>query len=139
MSDEITYDMIEKMEEQLKLAQSKNDIKVAACLLASKKNYSHSKYFYGSNIELASGIAYHAEEVALIKAINEGYIIPQRIYLYASKDKQRVPMCYSCRDKFSRVDDKCQIVVLGEDFMPLLVTSVELSINFPYKPDILIS
>ena len=106
-------------------------VSVAALLVAQDKR-GETAEFTGANIEVARGIVYHAEEVALIKALNEGYTKPLHIYLTSPSDAHRVPMCLICRGKFFYVNCDCVVTVLNTKFEPALTTTVRESVNYPY-------
>src|SRR5687768_18510574 len=104
-----------RLKDQLEFSQCEmSGVKVAACLIGKNKE-GNLKYFYGSNIEVSRGIVYHAEEVALIKAISEGYTQIINISLTSNNEKYLVPLCYSCRALFNYINPKCQIFVENPD------------------------
>lgn len=122
----------DKMRKQLELAQcGMSGVKVAACLIASNRK-GKTKAFYGSNIEIARSLVYHAEEVALLNAINSGYPWPECMYLTSTAPSHRVPMCLICRGKFSYINQHCQVVVLDEELEPVLKTTIYESVRYPY-------
>ena len=126
------YEM-ERIKSELKLAQcGMSGVRVASRLLAKNKT-GETKYFYGSNIEVARSKVYHAEEVVLIKAISEGFTEPLSVVIASNKKGYRVPMCYSCRSVYSYINPHVEVIVLNEEFKPVLTTTVHDSIVYHYE------
>lgn len=124
--------MKDEMLKNLKLAQcGMSGVRVAACLIAYNKNDKY-KCFYGSNIEIAGGLIFHAEETALVKAINEGYINLETILLISNNEKYNIPMCLKCRYTYSYINIDCKVIVLDQNFNNIIETTIRESINFPY-------
>jgi len=90
--------------------------------------------FGGGNIEIALSAVYHAEVVALLKALNAGYLEPL-IVMVSSTDLKKPPaaMCAICRQHFMWVNPKCEVVVLGPDNGVRLQAVVEDTILYPYR------
>ena len=121
------------LRKQLALAQcGMSGVRVAACLIAENK-LDDIKAFYASNIELARGKVYHAEEAALIKSINEGYTNPIAILLTANHEKYLVPLCYACRAVFAYVNPKCVVFVLNNDMSTKTITTIHDSMRYHYE------
>jgi cytidine deaminase len=121
------------IKQQLEFSQcGMSGVKVAACLIGKNKE-NEFKAFYGSNIEISRGNVYHAEEVALIKAISEGYTELWIIFLTSNDERYLVPLCYSCRAIFNYINPRCSISVLDKDLN--LKESVILSdtMKYPYQ------
>lgn len=91
--------------------------RVGAAVIASshKKEPTH-KVFGGCNIEFSAG-AYniHAERLALVKAISEGYTEISYCFVTSSNFEQRAAMCGYCMQDFMYVNPNCIIIVLNPD------------------------
>lgn len=121
------------LKEQLDLAQcGMSGVRVAACLIAVN-NENKIKSFYGSNIEIARGRIYHAEETVLVKAISEGYVKPACIILTANNPKYLVPLCYACRAIYAYVEPQCLVLVLNEKMEDVVMTTVHDSMKYHYE------
>lgn len=119
------------LKENLLLAQcGMSHVNVACCLIAN--NGKSSNKFFASNIEIARSVVYHAEEVALIKAISKGYTKPIHVYITSTSDKHLVPMCLKCRYIYSYINMDCNVTVLDKNLQPKLTTSIKDSVNYPY-------
>lgn len=87
---------------------------VGACVLAENR-HGQSKFFGGCNIELATSKVWHAEEVALTKAISEGYTLPIVCWITSDNPEQRAAMCGYCMQHFMYANPSCVIRVVNPD------------------------
>lgn len=102
--------MLEQVKWALSMAQAPTSgKKVGVCLIASKG--ADFKTFMGCNIELSTSTVFHAERVALIKAISEGYICPLEIHLIANNEDSCMPLCGYCRQDYMYLNPDLGIVV----------------------------
>lgn len=85
--------------------------KVSACLIA-KSPKGDNKLFLGANIELSHSKVYHAEEVALIKSISEGYIFPITVVVTSNSEEQLAALCGYCRQTYMYIDPNVNIIVV---------------------------
>lgn len=87
--------------------------KVSSCLIASRlQNYERVKSFLGANIELSHSKVYHAEEVALIKAISEGFIYPITVVVTSNSEEQLAALCGYCRQTYMYINPDVNIIVV---------------------------
>lgn len=105
--------------------------KVGACVIARNK-YDEMGYFHGCNIELAASKNYHAESVALIKAISEGFIKIESVYVTSSNVEQQVVLCGYCRQDFMYVNPDTMIFVFNPDRSLKIKVRLIDTLNFPY-------
>jgi cytidine deaminase len=116
---------------QLELSQANiSHHKVGAVLVAQNSKGEH-RIFTGCNIELATSKVWHAEEVALSKAISEGWRKPVRIYITSTNVTQRAAMCGYCMQHFMYSNPDCEIIVVDLDANILFETTVK-ERNGPY-------
>lgn len=97
--------------------------RVGACVVATNKE-GKIKLFTGCNIELATSVVYHAERVALTKAVSEGYPYILCCIVTSLNDDQQAAMCGSCMQDFMYANPNCGIVVVKPTGEIKLVTSV---------------
>lgn len=93
-------------------------VKIGACVIASKiKNPTIDDFhlFPGNNIEIASSRGYHAESVALVKAISDGYPYIHACVVTGSDDGHRAAMCGYCMQDFLYCAPDCDIIVAKPD------------------------
>src|ERR1041385_1413553 len=86
--------------------------KVGACVVAQNEA-GGTTTFGGCNIELATSKVYHAEEVALSKAISEGYPYILECWITSLSEQQRAAMCGYCLQHYAYANPDCRIVVLN--------------------------
>jgi len=96
---------------------------VGAAVVAQNKE-GCIRTFGGCNIELATSKVWHAEEVALTKAISEGYIKPIECYITAKNKQQRAAMCGYCMQHFCYANLDCKIFVVDLDGSVIVETTV---------------
>jgi cytidine deaminase len=100
----------------MKFAQCNlSNTEVGASVVAYNKDGT-IKIFGGCNIEFAAGAENaHAEQVALYKAISEGYLHVTHVFVTSSSFTHRAALCGRCLHWFSYVNPECMIVVLNPD------------------------
>lgn len=98
--------------------------KVGACVIAADK-YGSLEYFTGCNIELATSVVYHAERVALVKAISEGYPTIKMCVVTSTNEDQKAAMCGYCMQDFMYANPDCDIVVANMDGSMKFITTVK--------------
>lgn len=87
--------------------------RVGACVIAYPDTASNQyRLFTGCNIELATSIVYHAERVALVKAISEGYPVIDTCVVTSSHNDQQAAMCGYCMQDFMYANPTCRIIVV---------------------------
>ena len=105
--------------------------KVGACVVA-KNPYDEYGYFSGCNIELAASKNYHAESVALVKAISQGFSNILEVHVTSSSKEQQAALCGYCRQDFMYVNPDCMIFVYNPDrTLKIKVRLIE-TLNYPY-------
>lgn len=105
--------------------------RVAANLIAQNKKGQNNR-FLGCNIELATSKVYHAEEVALTKAISSGYPFARLCMVTSTNEGQQAAMCGYCMQTYMYANPDCVIVVVNpEDKSVKLATTVR-ERNGPY-------
>lgn len=104
--------------------------KVGAAILASDGRGTTS-FFRGSNIELATSKCWHAEEVALVKAIAEGFRDIRAVYVSSTNTDQRAACCGYCMQSLMYANPDAEIVVVNMDGSIKLRTTVK-ERNGPY-------
>lgn len=87
-------------------------VKVGASLYA-KNPSGLSGVFRGCNIEVSAGAQcnIHAERLALLKAVSEGYLIPEVCVLTTHSPLHSVAMCGYCMQDFTYFNPECKIIV----------------------------
>lgn len=118
--------------DSLDFAQSEvSGHKVGACVYA--KNFWHEAgFFSGCNIELAASMNFHAERVALLKAISQGFPRIEAVYVTSSHAEQQAALCGYCRQDFMYVNPNCLIFVFNPDRTLKIATHLIETLNFPY-------
>jgi cytidine deaminase len=102
---------------------------VGAAVVAS--NGLGNRIFGGCNIELATKDCWHAEEVALMKAISEGYTYIKAVFVTSTSEEQRAALCGHCMEIFNRCNRDCHIYVLNPSGSMKLAISLK-ERNGPY-------
>jgi|SRR6185503_3999208 len=109
----------------LKFSQANiSNHKVGACVVASNLKGDYG-YFGGCNIELATSKVWHAEEVALAKAISAGYRHIFACYVTSNNFDQTAACCGYCMQHLMYANPKAIIFVVHPDGSPKLAVSVE--------------
>lgn len=67
--------------------------------------------FLGCNIELATSMVFHAERVALVKSLSEGYKYPLELHLIADNKESCAALCGYCRQDFMYLNPHMRILV----------------------------
>lgn len=115
------------------LAQAEiSKIRVGAAVLAinSKRE---SSIFSGCNIEISFSRAFHAENVALLKAISSGYTNIKAVAVTSdSQTKQGVAMCGCCRQDYMYLNPDCMIYVFNPDKSLKLKARLIDTMKYPY-------
>ncbi len=104
--------------------------RVGASVIAS--NGARTRVFSGCNIELATSTCFHAERVALLKAISEGYTDIQSIFVTSLSKEQRAALCGYCRQDFMYANRNCMIYVLNPDATLKIKTRLVDTLKYPY-------
>lgn len=86
--------------------------RVGACAIAKNKDGEYGLY-PGCNIELANSNGWHAEEVAMMKAISEGYPYLECMIVTSTSDAHAVACCGYCLQNISYANLDCRIVVVN--------------------------
>ena len=105
--------------------------RVGACVIARNK-YDEMGYFHGCNIELAASKNYHAESVALVKAISQGFPKIESVYVTSSNAEQQAALCGYCRQDFMYVNPETMIFVFNPDKSLKIKVRLIDTLNFPY-------
>jgi len=106
-----------KIENLQSLAIAKK--KKVACIISGIKHSGNPEYqtFGGFNIEFSSSDVIHAERMALVSCVSEGFY-PSHLYVTSSRSEGNpVYMCGNCRQLFSEVNEKMDITVFNPDGM----------------------
>ena len=104
--------------------------KVGAAVVAS--NGENRKVFSGCNIELATSVNIHAERVAWIKAVSEGYTDIKVVVVTSTHEEQLAALCGACRQDFMYINPDCLIQVVGLDGMIKLEVKLKDVMLYPY-------
>lgn len=112
-----------------------SDHRVGACVAArspkAEKDGTYPKgyvaLFPGCNIELATNAptGWHAERVALIKALSGGATDILACFVTSDSIEQRAAMCGYCMQDFMYVNPDAFIIVLNPDKSVKLITTVK--------------
>ena len=105
--------------------------KVGACVAAENK-YGQRLYFRGSNIEFATSFVVHAERVALLKAISEGFPNIKEVHVTSSSPEQNAALCGYCRQDFMYCNPDCMIYVYNPDRSLKIEVKLIDTLNYPY-------
>jgi cytidine deaminase len=91
--------------------------------------------FTGCNIEISFSRVFHAENVALLKAISAGYIKIRAVAVTnASKEKQKAAMCGCCRQDYMYLNPNCMVYIFNSDKSLRLKAKLIDSMAYPYAP-----
>ena len=115
------------------LAQAEiSKIRVGAAVLASNSK-GDSSIFSGCNIEISFSRVFHAENVALLKAISSGYINIKAVAITSdSETKQGAAMCGCCRQDYMYLNPDCMIYVFNRDKNLKLKVKLIDTMKYPY-------
>jgi len=109
-------------------------VKVGAAVLAINR-MGDSSIFTGCNIEISYSRVFHAENVALLKAISSGYTGIRAVGVTSdSKEKQNAAMCGCCRQDYMYLNPKCTVYIFDSDKRVRLRVKLIDSIVYPYAP-----
>lgn len=86
--------------------------RVGACAIAKNRAGDYG-VFSGCNIELANSNGWHAEEVALMKAISEGHPYIECMVVTSGSDAHAVACCGYCLQNISYANLDCRIIVVN--------------------------
>ena len=117
----------------MSLAQAEiSKIRVGAAVLATNSK-GDSSVFSGCNIEISFSRAFHAENVALLKAISSGYINIKAVGVTSdSETKQEAAMCGCCRQDYMYLNPDCMIYVFNPDKSLKLKVRLIDTMKYPY-------
>jgi len=117
----------------ISLAQAEiSKIRVGAAVLATNSK-GDSSVFSGCNIEISFSRAFHAENVALLKAISSGYINIKAVGVTSdSETKQEAAMCGCCRQDYMYLNTECMIYVFNPDKSLKLKVRLIDTMKYPY-------
>ena len=115
------------------LAQAEiSKIRIGAAVLAINSK-GDSSIFSGCNIEISFSRAFHAENVALLKAISSGYTNIKAVAITSdSETKQGVAMCGCCRQDYMHLNPDCMIYVFNPDKSLELKVKLIDTMKYPY-------
>ena len=115
------------------LAQAEiSKIRVDAAVLAINSK-GDSSIFSGCNIEISFSRAFHAESVALLKAISSGYTNIKAVAITSDSDtKQGAAMCGCCRQDYMYLNPDCMIYVFNPDKSLKLKVKLIDTMKYPY-------
>jgi cytidine deaminase len=108
-----------------------SNAKVGAAVLASNSKGDMS-IFPGCNIEIAFSRVFHAETVALLKAISNGFTNIQAVAVTSNSESQRAALCGYCRQDFMYLNPECMIYVFNPDKTLKLRVKLIDTMNYPY-------
>ena len=131
-NNELIKEAIDKAVETRKYSQcgiSKQ--KIGASLIARNKEGVYA-IFDASNVELSTSICIHAEQLCLLKAINEGFIYPEAVFVTSVSDDYHVPMCLLCRGWYYYVNPEITIYVIGLDHEIKMTRILKDTVTDPY-------
>ncbi len=117
----------------ISLAQAEiSKIRVGAAVLATNSK-GDSSVFSGCNIEISFSRAFHAENVALLKAISSGYINIKAVGVTSdSETKHEAAMCGCCRQDYMCLNPDCMIYVFNPDKSLRLKVKLIDTMKYPY-------
>ena len=117
----------------ISLAQAEiSKIRVGAAVLATNSK-GDSSVFSGCNIEISFSRAFHAENVALLKAISSGYINIKAVGVTSdSETKHEAAMCGCCRQDYMYLNPDCMIYVFNPDKSLKLKVRLIDTMKYPY-------
>lgn len=105
--------------------------KVGAAVAARNKE-GHEAVFGGCNIEFATSFVIHAERVALVKAISQGYTEILQVHVTSSSVEQQAALCGYCRQDFMYVNPDVMIYVYNPDKSLKIKVKLIDTMNYPY-------
>ncbi len=109
-------------------------VRVGAALLAINR-VGDTSIFSGCNIEISFSRVFHAENVALLKAISAGYTNIRAVGVTSdSKRKQNSAMCGCCRQDYMYLNPNCTIYIFNQDKSLRLKVKLIDSMLYPYAP-----
>jgi cytidine deaminase len=109
-------------------------VRVGAAVLAIN-GMGERSLFTGCNIEISFSRVYHAENVALLKAISAGYTKIRAVAVTsASKEKQKATMCGCCRQDYMYLNPNCMVYIFNSDKSLRLKVKLIDSMAYPYAP-----
>ena len=119
------------------MKHSQHDISgvaVGAAVVAGKEltNDIILNVFGGCNIEFATSLVVHAERVALVKAISEGYTKIYSCHVTSLNEAQRAALCGYCRQDFMYVNPEIMLFVYNPDHSEKLRVKLIDTMNYPY-------
>jgi len=97
--------------------------KVGSAIVALNENGAFG-IFDGCNIELATSKVWHAEEVALVKAISAGYRNILKCFVTSTGEQQCAACCGYCMQHLMYANPDCEIIVVNPDGSVKLRTTV---------------
>ena len=117
----------------ISLAQAEiSKVRVGAAVLATNSK-ADSSVFSDCNIEISFSRAFHAENVALLKAISSGYINIKAVGVTSdSETKQEAAMCGCCRQDYMYLNPDCMIYVFNRDKSLKLKVRLIDTMKYPY-------
>jgi cytidine deaminase len=109
-------------------------VRVGAAVLAIN-GMGERSIFTGCNIEISFSRVFHAENVALLKAISAGYTKIRAVAVTsASKEKQKAAMCGCCRQDYMYLNPNCMVYIFDSDKSLRLKVKLIDSMAYPYAP-----
>jgi cytidine deaminase len=115
------------------LAQAEiSKIRIGAAVLAINSK-GDSSIFSGCNIEISFSRAFHAENVALLKAISSGYTNIKAVAITSDSEiKQGAAMCGCCRQDYMYLNPDCMIYIFNPDKSLKLKVKLIDTMKYPY-------
>jgi len=115
------------------LAQAEiSKIRVGAAVLAINSK-GDSSIFSSCNIEISFSRVFHAENVALLKAISTGHTNIKAVAVISdSETKQGAAMCGCCRQDYMYLNPDCMIYVFDSDKSLKLKVKLIDTMKYPY-------
>lgn len=109
-------------------------VRVGAAVLAIN-GMGERSLFTGCNIEISFSRVFHAENVALLKAISAGYTKIRAVAVTSdSKEKQKAAMCGCCRQDYMYLNPNCMIYIFNSNKSLRLKVKLIDSMAYPYAP-----
>lgn len=109
-------------------------VRVGAAVLAVNQT-GDSSIFTGCNIEISFSRVFHAENVALLKAISAGYTGIRAVGVTSdTKEKQNAAMCGCCRQDYMYLNPNCTVYIFNSDKSLRLRVKLIDSMVYPYAP-----
>jgi cytidine deaminase len=101
-----------------------SNIRVGIGMLAYSDIVKDTQIFMGSNLEIATSLVFHAERVALLKALSTGYWKPLALVLVSNSVETKVPLCGYCRQDYMYVAPEMKIRVYDHKVKKIIRTVV---------------